>query len=155
MFCLSAVTLEIPQIICRWNVGWVLSKMEQQKKWSVITIVTINGNSVTFIDKIYPSDLLKRRDYWRRTLYAMTPCGLDIEDCLILVWKLLVWYWFYFIYLLLYFYYFSLILSIFSFIYFFHLFNTIFNFFIYTSIRFYTYFSRYHILLSWNYFVSL
>ena len=85
--------------------------------------------SVTLMDKIYPLDLLERRDYWRCTYYAMNPCGLDIEDCLIthlLVWKFDISF-ILFIYFI-YFYCFSLILFIFSFIYFFHLFNTIFIF---------------------------
>ena len=36
--------------------------------------------SVTFIDKTYPSDPLRREDYWRKTLQTMLPYGLAIED---------------------------------------------------------------------------
>ena len=35
---------------------------------------------VTFIHKIYPSDLLKREDCWRSTLKNIDYCGLDIEE---------------------------------------------------------------------------
>ena len=40
----------------------------------------LNDASITFIDKTDPSDPLKREDYWRRTLKAMAPFGLNIED---------------------------------------------------------------------------
>ena len=36
--------------------------------------------SITLIDKTHLSDLLKREDYWRRTLCNMAPYGLNIED---------------------------------------------------------------------------
>ena len=36
--------------------------------------------SIILIDKIDPSDPLKREDYWRRTLCTMAPNGLNIED---------------------------------------------------------------------------
>ena len=36
--------------------------------------------SITFIDKIDPSDPLKREDYWGWTLYTMAQYGLNIED---------------------------------------------------------------------------
>ena len=36
--------------------------------------------SLTFIDKIDPSDPLKKEDYWRSTLNTMTPFGLNIEE---------------------------------------------------------------------------
>ena len=39
----------------------------------------IRDVSVTFIDKTDPSDSLKREDYWRSTLKAMAPFGLNIE----------------------------------------------------------------------------
>ena len=38
----------------------------------------LNHDSVTSIDKIYSSDPLKRGDYWRQTLDAMTPYCLGI-----------------------------------------------------------------------------
>ena len=34
--------------------------------------------SITLIDKTDPSDLIKREDYWRRTLCNMAPCGVNI-----------------------------------------------------------------------------
>ena len=44
----------------------------------------LNEVSITVIYKTDPSDLLKREDYWRRTLKTMAPFGLNIEDnCLI------------------------------------------------------------------------
>ena len=33
----------------------------------------LNHVSLTFIDKIYPSDPLHRGEYWKQSLYAMTP----------------------------------------------------------------------------------
>ena len=36
--------------------------------------------SLTFIDKINPSDPFKREDYWRSTLKTMAPFGLNIEE---------------------------------------------------------------------------
>ena len=45
----------------------------------------LNHVSVTFIDKIYLSNPLKRGYNWRKTLYAMTPSHLGIEDS---VWSL-------------------------------------------------------------------
>ena len=36
--------------------------------------------SLTFIDKTYPSDPLKREYYWRSTLNTMAPFGLNIEE---------------------------------------------------------------------------
>ena len=35
--------------------------------------------SLTFTNKTDPSDLLKREDYWRRTLKTMAPFGLNIK----------------------------------------------------------------------------
>ena len=46
----------------------------------VIHGVILNHVLVTFLDKIYSSDPLKRGDYWRQTLCAMTPYCLGIED---------------------------------------------------------------------------
>ena len=36
--------------------------------------------SLTFIDKTDPADPLKRYEYWRTTLKAMAPFGLNIEE---------------------------------------------------------------------------
>ena len=36
--------------------------------------------SVTFIDKIDPSELLKRENYWKNVLKTMASLGLNIED---------------------------------------------------------------------------
>ena len=36
--------------------------------------------SITFIDKTDPSDPLRTKDYWRRTLKTIVPYGLNIED---------------------------------------------------------------------------
>ena len=36
--------------------------------------------STTFIYKTDPPDLLKREDYWRRTLKTMAPFRLNIKD---------------------------------------------------------------------------
>ena len=36
--------------------------------------------SLTLIDKTDPSDPLKRADYWRNTLQAIVPFGLNIEE---------------------------------------------------------------------------
>ena len=36
--------------------------------------------SMILIDKTDPSDPLKRKNYWRQTLYTMAPYGLNIED---------------------------------------------------------------------------
>ena len=40
----------------------------------------ISDVSVTFIDKTDPSDPLKKEDYWRSTLKAMAPSGLNVEE---------------------------------------------------------------------------
>ena len=40
----------------------------------------LNDVSVTFIDKTDPSDHLKGEDFWRETLMARAPYGLNIED---------------------------------------------------------------------------
>ena len=40
----------------------------------------LNHVSVTFTDKIYSSDPLKRGNYWRQTLYTMTPYCLGLKD---------------------------------------------------------------------------
>ena len=40
----------------------------------------LNDVSITFIDKINPSDPLKREDYWRRPFKTIAPFGLHIED---------------------------------------------------------------------------
>ena len=94
----------------RWN----------NKKLSVITMVTHNAHQTIYrniiqvlawsfescVGNIYWQNIsfrpIERRDYWRCTLYAMTLCGLDIEDCLvthILLWKFdidfILFYWFY------------------------------------------------------------
>ena len=37
------------------------------------------------LDKIDPSVLLKREDYWRRTLCTMAPYGLNIGDHVLLI----------------------------------------------------------------------
>ena len=37
--------------------------------------------SITLIDKTDPSNPLQRENYWRSTLKTMTPCGLNVEDC--------------------------------------------------------------------------
>ena len=47
----------------------------------------LNDRSITFIDKIDPSDPLKREDCWRRTLKTMTPFGLNVEDS---VWSIIM-----------------------------------------------------------------
>ena len=39
----------------------------------------LNDVSITFIDKTDPSDPLQREDYWRQTLKAIVPYGLNIE----------------------------------------------------------------------------
>ena len=36
--------------------------------------------SLSFIDKTDPSDPLKMEDYWRSTLKAMAPFGLNVEE---------------------------------------------------------------------------
>ena len=36
--------------------------------------------SLTFLDKAGPSDPLKSDDYWRSTLKAMAPFGLNVEE---------------------------------------------------------------------------
>ena len=40
----------------------------------------LNDVSITLIDKTDPSDPLQRKDYWRQTLTAMVPNGINIED---------------------------------------------------------------------------
>ena len=35
---------------------------------------------ITFIEKADPSDLLRRKDYWRQTLKTMFPYGFNVED---------------------------------------------------------------------------
>ena len=37
--------------------------------------------SITLIDKTNPSNLLQREKYWGSHLRAMTPWGLNVEDC--------------------------------------------------------------------------
>ena len=36
--------------------------------------------TITFIDKTDPKDTNRREHYWRHTLKAMTPLGLNVED---------------------------------------------------------------------------
>ena len=36
--------------------------------------------SITFIDKTYPSEPLKRENYWKSVLKTMTTLGLNNED---------------------------------------------------------------------------
>ena len=40
----------------------------------------LNDVSITSIDKTDPSDLLRRKGYWRQTLETMALYGLNIED---------------------------------------------------------------------------
>ena len=40
----------------------------------------LNDVSITFIDKTDPSDLLRREDYWRKTLKTMVLYELNIKD---------------------------------------------------------------------------
>ena len=40
----------------------------------------LNDASITFIDKTYPSDPLKREDHLRQRLKSVVSYGLDIED---------------------------------------------------------------------------
>ena len=83
----------VDEFYLRWNnkktifniITIVTNSARQTIGRNVILVHVIHGDilnhvSVTFIDKIYISDPLKRRDYWRRTLYAMTPYCLGIED---------------------------------------------------------------------------
>ena len=44
----------------------------------------LDHGSIT-LDKIDPSVLLKREDYWRRTLCTMAPYGLNIGDHVLLI----------------------------------------------------------------------
>ena len=80
----------VDEFYLRWNnnktifriITTVTSNVRQTIYRNVILVHVIHGGilnhvSVTFIDKIYSSDPLKRGDYWKRTLYAMTPYCLD------------------------------------------------------------------------------
>ena len=40
----------------------------------------LNDVFIAFIDKTYPSDHLRRKDYWRQTLKTMVSYGINIED---------------------------------------------------------------------------
>ena len=46
----------------------------------LLATAVLEDVSLTFIDKTDTSDLLKREDYWRRTLKTMAPFGLHIEE---------------------------------------------------------------------------
>ena len=37
--------------------------------------------SITLIDKTDPSNSLQKENYWRSTLKAMMPWGLNVEEC--------------------------------------------------------------------------
>ena len=40
----------------------------------------VNNASIIFIDKTDPTDLLKREQYWRHTLKALVPYGLNVSE---------------------------------------------------------------------------
>ena len=48
--------------------------------------------SIILIDKTYPSDSLRRDDYWRKTLKTMVPFGLNIEGNVCWVFLCLLFY---------------------------------------------------------------
>ena len=82
----------------RWNNYKVNNRKYQRSEWCMQKYIFrhfaspgpngfLNDVSITFIDRTDSSDLLKRQDYWRRTLKTIAPFGLNIEDS---VWSIIM-----------------------------------------------------------------